>query len=176
MTKEDCYELGRLTKTHGIKGELSVYLDVDFPEEYEDLASVLVEIKGELVPYFIEDFKLQHGQKAIVKFEDIDTFDKASQLVGSILYLTLDNLPELEEGQFFYHEIIGSQVVDEHLGVLGKVTDVATAAHQDIILMIYKGKEVLIPSTDAIVKSYEREAHILHVSLPDGLLELYLND
>lgn len=176
MTKDECYQLGYITKTHGLKGELSIFLDVDYPDEYELLDSVLVESKGELVPYFIEEIKILPGAKAIVKFEDIDTIYQAETLVGSALFLTLDNLPELDDNQFYYHEIIGAQVVDTHLGKLGTIADVSTGTHQDILLMTYLNREVLIPATDEIVGQYNRESHELSVTLPDGLLDVYLND
>ena len=76
MTKDNCFELGKITKTHGLKGEVVLWLDVDFPEDYEDLESILLEERGELVPYFMESYRLS-GNRAIVKFEDIDTFEKA---------------------------------------------------------------------------------------------------
>jgi 16S rRNA processing protein RimM len=50
MTKEDCFELGKITKTHGVKGEVILWLDVDFPEDYEEMDSVFLEVRGELVP------------------------------------------------------------------------------------------------------------------------------
>lgn len=176
MTKDDCYELGYVTKTHGLKGGVSVFLDVDFPEEYEELDSVLLDQKGTLVPFFIESIQLVPGSRAIVKFEEIDTIEQAETLVGSALYLTLDNLPELDEGQFYYHEIVGCQVIDQQQGVLGTVSDVSTGSHQDIVVMIYQNREVLFPATDEIVLSFDRRAKQLTVNLPDGLLDVYLND
>ena len=64
MTKEECYRLGNITKPFGYKGQMVMYLDVDSPEEYADLDSAFVEVKGHLVPYFFK-FKVvdaQHGE------------------------------------------------------------------------------------------------------------------
>ena len=82
MTKEDCYLVGKLTKTHGLKGEMAIWLDVDYPEEYEDLESILVEMKGELIPYFVEQIQIR-ANKSIIKFEDVDS--KALDVEESIL-------------------------------------------------------------------------------------------
>ncbi|MBB6004818.1 ribosome maturation factor RimM [Arcicella rosea] len=175
MTKEDCFELGKITKTHGLKGEVILWLDVDFPEDYEDLESLFLEVKGELVPYFIESYRLS-GNRAIVHFEDIDTFEKAEGMINLQAFLPLDELPELENDQFYYHEIIGYQIVDKNLGNLGTVQTVHSMQAQDLLVMDYKGKEVLIPVIDEIVLQAEKEQKILHVNLPEGLLEVYLED
>lgn len=176
MNKEDCYLLGKLTKTHGLKGELAIWLDVDYPEDYEELDSVLLEIKGQLVPHFIEEIQIR-ANKSIIKFEDIDTIEEAQKLVNCDIYLPEDNLPELEdENQFYYHEIIDFDVIDEEKGKLGKVLAVYTSDRQDLISMQYEGKEILIPIDDDIVKTVNREKKELYTHLPNGLLEVYLED
>lgn len=174
MTKDDCYLLGKLTKTHGLKGELAIWLDVDYPEEYDELDSVLLEIKGELIPHFIEAIQIRPN-KSIVKFEDIDTIEDAQKIVNCDIYLPNDNLPELDENQFYYHEIIDFDIVDEQKGKLGKVTAVYTSDAQDLIAMAYQNSEVLIPVSDEIVKTIDREKKELYTNLPEGLLEIYLN-
>lgn len=176
MNQENSYLLGYIVKTHGTKGELSIHLDVDYPEDYEDLESVFVEIRGELIPYFIEDVNLQKQSKAIVRFEDIDSIEKAQLLVGSALYLPIEDLEELEEGQFYFHQIPGYQVVDQEQGALGKIEAVYTPGSQDLIAMIFQGKEVLIPIVDDIVLRADHQKKEVYVHLPKGLLEVYLDD
>jgi len=173
MTKDDCYELGKVVKTHGLKGELSIYLDVDVPDEYEELDSLLIERDGELVPYFIDNLNLQ-GNRAIVKLEEVTDIATASTLVGCKLWLTLDNLPELDKDQFYYHEIVGYRVVDEEKGPLGIVVSVATLPHQDLLVMEYQEQEVLIPISKDIFLSHDTEAQTIQVRLPEGLLDVYL--
>lgn len=174
MRIEDCYQLGNITKPHGLQGEVQAYLDVDVPEEYTELESVFVEINQKLVPFFVESMSLR-GNKAIVAFEDITTLEQAESLRGSALYLPLDVLPDLGEDQFYYHEIIGFTVQDAVKGALGTVAEVYAGGMQDIIRMDYEGKEVLIPVSDGIIGAIDREAKLLHVSLPEGLLDIYLS-
>jgi 16S rRNA processing protein RimM len=175
MTKDNCFELGKITKTHGLKGEVVLWLDVDFPEDYEDLESIFLDVKGELVPYFMESYRLS-GNRAIVQFEDIDTFEQAEAMVNLEAFLPLEELPELEDDQFYYHEIIGFQIKDKNLGDLGTVQTVHSMQAQDLLVMNYKGKEVLIPVIPEIVLEADKEAKILNVNLPDGLLEVYLEE
>lgn len=175
VTKDDCFQLGKITKTHGIRGELVFFLDVDMPELYSEMDSVLIEIKGDLVPYFIESISVNRN-RGIVALEGIETIEEAQKLVNCDLYLPLDNLDELEEGQFYFHEIVGFLVRDEKLGDLGTVRTVYNLAPQNLISMDYQGKEILIPVNDELTPSADKEQKILHVRLPDGLVDIYLNE
>lgn len=168
--------MGYIVRTHGTSGNVVIYLDVDYPDDYDGLESVFVEVKGELVPYFIEDINIQKQSNAIVRFEDINTIEKGQALIGSSLYLPLDELAELEEDEFYYHEIKGFTVVDEVKGELGVVQEVYSLNGQDLIAMEYQGSEVLIPTANDIVLKADKGSKKLFVNLPEGLLEVYLNE
>ena len=176
VTQDNCYLLGYIVRTHGTNGNVVIFLDVDYPEDYRDLDAVYVELRGELVPYFISNFNLQKQANAIVTFEDVDTIEKAQALVGSSLFLSLDDLEELEDEEFYYHEIKGYTVVDETKGELGTVREVYSLNGQDLIAMDYLGNEVLIPTSEEIVLRADKENKKLIVNLPEGLLEVYLDD
>lgn len=176
MDKENCYLLGYVVRTHGLKGELSLYMDVDYPEDYEDLDSVFVEVKGQLVPYIISHINILQKGKVIVKLETIDHIDAAQTLVGASLYLPEDVLDELEDGEFYYHQITGYTVVDKALGKLGTVRTVYTPNAQDLIAMDYEGNEILIPVVDEIVDKANHEKKEIYVNLPEGLLDIYKSD
>lgn len=176
MTKDNCYELGKITKTHGVKGEVILWLDVDFPEDYEDLESIFLDVKGELVPFFIEEYQLR-GNRAIVRFEDVETFEQAEKMVNLQAFLPLEELPSLEgNDQFYYHEIVGFKVIDTNLGELGVVQTIYSMQAQDLLVMSYKSKEILIPINEDIVLTADKQAKELTVALPEGLLEVYLED
>ncbi|MHA4738654.1 ribosome maturation factor RimM [Dyadobacter sp. MSC1_007] len=176
MTQDNCYLLGYIVRTHGTAGNVVIFMDVDYPDDYEDLESVYVEIKGELVPYFIEDINLQKQNNAIVSFEDVNTIEKAQALVGTSLYLPLEDLEELGDEEFYYHEIKGFKVIDEAKGELGLVREVYSLNGQDLIAMDYQGAEVLIPTANDIVLKADKVNKTLLVNLPEGLLEVYLDD
>ncbi len=175
MTKDNCYFLGKVTQTHGLKGEVILWLDVDQPELYAELDSVLLDMGNELVPYFLESLLIR-GKKSIAKFEDIETIEETAPIINKELYLPMDVLPELEDDtSFYYHEIIGFELEDENTGeAYGSVTQVYEGSGQDLIAFEKEGKEVLVPISDEIVKTVDRDKKIIKVNLPDGLLDLYL--
>ena len=123
MEKEQCYDLGFVSKTQGYKGTLILHLEVDFPESYSNLESVYVLKNNKLIPFFIEDIAILHKGFARVKFEDVDTEEQSLALVKCKLYLPIDTLPELEDDQFYYHEIVGFTVIDSSLGDIGIVIE-----------------------------------------------------
>ncbi len=177
MKIDACFQLGYITGTHGLNGEVHVFLDTDLPENYKDLESVFLLAKGEntLVPFFVDHLKIK-GSKAVVKFEEVTSLSQADKLTGSALYLPLSFLTPLEGADFYFHELVNCKVVDHHLGELGLVVSIYHHSSQVLLVMDYQEHEVLIPYTQEIVLGFDREHQRVQVSLPDGLLEVYLGD
>jgi 16S rRNA processing protein RimM len=173
MNIDACFQLGYIVKTHGIKGQVVAFFDVDFPEDYEDLESVFLDQQGRLVPFFIDNMEPQQKGRFIIKFEDITTLEQAEKLRNTALYLPLDELPELDDDQFYFHEVIGYTVVDDNHGELGTVKEFYDMPQQQLMAMDYMGQEMLIPVMDEILLRADHEAKRLHVKLPEGLLEVY---
>ena len=172
MTKEECYRLGNITKPFGIKGQMVFYLDVDSPDDYADLDSAFVEVKGKLVPYF---FKVDNinGNKAVVTFEDL-TPQEAQALAGHDLYLPLDLLPELTGNQFYFHEVTGFKVIDVEKGEIGIIQSIIEYPAQPLFSIMNGDKEILIPVIDPIIKKVDREQRTITIEAPNGLIDLYL--
>ncbi|WP_347157875.1 ribosome maturation factor RimM [Pontibacter chitinilyticus] len=173
MNQDACFLLGHIVKTHGTKGQVVAFFDVDYPEDYDELESVFLEQKGRLIPFFIEDMEPQQKGRFIIRFEDINTMEQAETLRGTALYLPLDELPELDADQFYFHEVIGYTVVDENHGRLGTVKEFYDLPQQQLMAMDYLNQEMLIPVMGEIMLHADHEAKELHVKLPEGLLEVY---
>lgn len=173
MDVESCFQLGYIIKPHGIQGSLLLFLDTDYPEDYENLESVFVEINQKLVPFFIHTIKIRE-KRAIVQFENVNTIDEAERLKGLPLYLPLEYLSPLEEGQFYYHDVIGFLIVDESGREIGKVVNVLELNGNDLFTVDHHGQEILIPVQDDFIREVDHKARKIHMQLPEGLLELYL--
>ncbi len=173
MNQDACFLLGHIVKTHGTKGQVVAFFDVDYPEDYDDLESVFLEQQGRLVPFFIDGMEPQPKGRYIIRFEDINTMEQAETLRGTALYLPLDELPELDEDQFYFHDVIGYTVVDENHGRLGVVKEFYDLPQQQLMAMSYLGQEMLVPVMGEILLRADHETKELHVKLPEGLLEVY---
>ncbi len=174
MRKEDCFNLGKITKPFGLKGEVVIFLDVDEPNNYASLDSVFVEVKNQLVPFFIQNIRI-NGNKATVKFEDM-TQEQAAAIAGCNLYLPLDNLPKLTGKKFYFHEIIGFHVIDDEHGDIGTVASVIEYPAQPLFQIINNGTEILLPVLDQLINNVDREKQTISVHAPEGLIDLYLQN
>ena len=171
MKQSDCYQLGEVIKTHGLSGEVSILLDVDFPQEYKNLESVFLEQSGKLVPFFIDTIQI-NGNKGLVKFEELDSINEAREIVKSKLYLPLSALPKLEKGQFYYHELVDCELIEANK-LIGHVKEVVDLNGNQLIVAEHKGNEILIPLKDEIIHKVDLDNKKVHVKLPDGLLDVY---
>lgn len=171
MQKQDCFYLGRVTKTHGNKGVWLVQLDTDEPESYDRLESVFVESTGMLVPFFLRSCQALPKARLLV---DFDSSAKEEDFTGRALYLPLTLLPPLSGNRFYYHEVIGFQVEDVQRGPVGIIQIINDMAPQALFEIDFKGKQVLIPVTDAFIKEVNREKRYILVDTPEGLIDLFL--
>lgn len=174
MTKEECFYLGRVAKTHGIKGEVTIKLDVDDPSAYLDLKYILLEINKVLTPFFVERIT-PSGDKFFLQIQDVKTVEAASALTGKEVWLPLEMLPKLSGKQFYYHEVKGFLLVDEVHGELGPIKEIIEYPTQAIIQVFKDGKEILIPILDQVIKKVDRKTKKLYVNAPEGLIEMYLS-
>lgn len=175
MKLKDCFQLGYVEKPLGIHGEIIIVIDADDPGYYKNIKSLFMLLNGVLVPYIVESIKIQ-GNKGVVKLEAVQSHQEAMKFKGVEIYLPDTLLPQLHDGQFYYHELIGLQVMDEKLGMLGTITAYYDLPNNDLLAMEYLGKEILIPLNDAIVRKVNLATHQLVTALPDGLLDIYLNN
>ena len=174
MDTKDCYQLGRITKAWGCKGQVVLFLDVDTPEDYLELDSAFVELKGQLVPHFFHVDQL-NGNKAIVTFEEISA-EQATALCGHSLYLPLDLLPKLEGNKFYFHEVVGFKVIDSEKGDIGTLAQVIDYPAQPLFQVMKNDVEILIPVIDEVIDKVDREQKTLYLSAPKGLIDLYLDN
>jgi 16S rRNA processing protein RimM len=176
MRKEDCFYLGRIARKHSFKGEVVIALDTDEPELYKNMESVFVALGRNLIPFFIEKSLLQKGNKLRVKFEEINNQVEAEDILKSDVYLPLSLLPKLSGNKFYFHEIIGFNVIDKNKGNIGVVKAVNDNAAQIFLEVQYNdGTTIFVPLLDAFIKKVDRKNKTLHIEAPEGLIDLYLD-
>ncbi|MDB5121357.1 MAG: rRNA processing protein RimM [Sphingobacteriales bacterium] len=175
MKVDECFYIGYITKTKGLKGEIQVFFEYDEPEDLP-LDSVFVEINGKLIPYFISSYKLQNNQTGNFYFEDIDTIEKAEKLLRKKLYLPDAKKPERDSDEFLITDLKGFSVHDENHGDLGELIEIHDYPQQYVAMVVYKSKEILFPLNDDLITLIDEENKVLRVNLPEGLIDLYLED
>jgi 16S rRNA processing protein RimM len=175
MQKEDCFYLGKVVSKYSFKGEVLVKIDTDEPEIYENMESVFVSIGNNLVPFFIDRCRLHKSTLLRIDFEEVKDEPAADRIIGSELYLPLTMLPPLSGNKFYFHEVIGFTLMDEVHGDIGTIQSINDSASQVLFEAKKDDKELLIPMTDDIITKVDRVTKTIHVSTPEGLVDLYLS-
>lgn len=174
MQKEDCFYLGKIVKKYSFKGEVLAKLDTDEPDIYENLDAVFLDLRNNLVPFFVESSQLHKSELLRIKFEDVDTEADADAIIKSDLYLPLELLPKLEGDKFYFHEVIGFTVNDKNYGRVGVVKAINDSTAQALFEIENDGREILIPMNDEFILEVNRGNKTILVETPEGLINLYL--
>ena len=185
---EDVYLIGRLTRTHGIKGEMELQF-TDDAFDHGEVDYVVLLLDGIFVPFFFEDYRFKNNEAALIKFADIDSEKDARRLVGTPVYyphaaLPADEAPEIRSLQAFVGytvllpDLTAAQADDtEDAGMatreLGCITHVATTPSSALLTVeTEEGEEVLLPLHDDFVLDYDTRRRYLVLNVPEEILEL----
>ncbi len=177
MEKENCFYLGRITKVIGFKGEVVVFIDSDEPEKYHALDALFVDMRGNLIPFFVEKISMRNKNNQVtIKFQDIDDHEDAGRLQGCEVFLPLDLLPPLEGNAFYFHEVEEFDVYDKAKGHIGRIDKVLDYPANPLFEVVYKDKLLLIPVQDRFIEKVDREKKEIHINAPEGLIDMYLDE
>lgn len=166
-------ELGKIVKAHGIKGEVKVLPFSGVAEDLLALAEIELRHGGERRVFKLERVRPQ-SRLAIMLLTGIVDRNMAEELVGSEVWGDEDSLPELEADEFYWHEMKGLEVETSAGRRLGRVQSLlATGAH-DVLVITDGSNEYLVPAINEIMVSLDKEAGVLVIDPPPGLLEINL--
>ena len=170
MDISECFKIGYVSKTHGLKGEVTIVMAMDCPD-LTRLKLFYVEIKQTLVPHFIQSNSVK-GDKAFVKLEDVNSPEEAAALKGCSLFLPKSERPRLAKGEFHNEDVVGFEVIDAENGPLGIVKEVFEQGLSRHLVVIYGQKEVLIPTNGPFIKGIQKVKRKITVELPEGFLDI----
>ena len=173
MKKEDCYFLGKLTRRHGLQGNVFLKLDTDQPEMYNKLDAIFVDINGLLVPFFVAKQSWSKGETLIVSFKN-SSESLVDQVVGKDVYLPLSGLPELTGNKFYYHEVVGFEIREDDGKTCGIIQTINDQTGQHYFVLDLAGKQIVIPIIRDWILELNREEKFLRMSLPEGLMDVFL--
>jgi 16S rRNA processing protein RimM len=173
MQKDEAFYIGYVTKTKGLKGEVQLYFEFENFDAI-DFDVIFADMNGKMVPFFVSTYKLYPNSTGLFYFDDIDHIDKAQALVKKKMYLPLTQMPERDEDDFTYQDLKGFIATDEKLGELGEIIEVNEYPQQFVATVHYKNRDVLFPLNEDFIVEIDDEENVLHLDLPEGLLDVYL--
>ncbi|MEG0372404.1 MAG: ribosome maturation factor RimM [Enterococcus sp.] len=167
------YKVGKIVNTHGIRGEVRVISSTDFTEERYQVGEKLFLFREgqEVLPLTIASYR-RHKNFDLLSFEGYSNINQVEAFRDGILKISEKQLTELNEHEYYYHEIIGLTVIDEEEHEIGRITEILSPGANDVWVIKRKGqKDALIPYIESVVKDIDLTEGVVHVELPEGLLD-----
>ncbi|MDQ0091714.1 16S rRNA processing protein RimM [Paenibacillus anaericanus] len=170
---ESLLTVGKIVNTHGIRGELKVLLNTDFPEVRFAPKSRLLIVDAEKktkIEVTVVSARSNNGTY-IVKFEGFDNINDVEKYKGTELKVPKEQAVELPENEYYYHEIIGCRVVSDEDEDLGVIEEILRPGANDVwVVKLPSGKQLLLPVIDDVVLDVDVKNKLVKVHLMEGLL------
>ncbi|MDE6845272.1 MAG: ribosome maturation factor RimM [Lachnospiraceae bacterium] len=163
-------QVGVITQTHGIRGEVKVFPTTDDVSRFKKLKEVIMDNGKERLNMEIEGVKF-FKQYAIIKFKGYDSINDIEKYKNAKLYVTRDKAVRLKKDEYFIADLIGMEVVTEEGGQFGRMKDVMVTGANDVYVVEREdGTEVLLPAIKECVKNIDMEQGRITVHIMDGLI------
>ena len=165
---EDLYKIGKIGKPHGVKGEVSFHFSDDVFDRTEAEYLMLC-IDGLMVPFFMEEYRFRSDETALVKFCDIDTQERASELTGCEVFFPRD-VADDDDDNLSWAEIIGYSLIDS--ATSKNVGKIASVDDSTINILFELEDGTLIPASIELKTNVDKKHKEIEIELPDGILDL----
>ena len=167
------FKVGKLVAVHGLSGEILLKHELGKKTSLKGLPAIFVEDKkNSFIPYFIESTKIKSESELYIKFEGINNREEAIKLNQKEIWLT-----EIDFKKFAAKSapasLLGYIIIDNNISI-GEILELIEQPHQLLCRLEVKGKEVLIPLHENTLQKIDNKKKEIFVSLPDGLLDIYL--
>ena len=168
---EDFFQVGIITSTHGLKGEVKVFPTTDDVKRFKRLKEVILDTGKERIDLEVESAKF-FKQFVILKFKGIDHIDDVEKYRKASLYVTRKNAIRLNRDEYFVADLIGLKVQDEDGTEIGVLRDVMETGANDVyIIDLNDGRELLLPAIKQCVLEVNVEAGFMKIHILEGLLD-----
>lgn len=162
------FEIGQISNTHGLKGEMKVRPFTEKNEDYAKLENILVDFNGTLKEYTVESVRYQKDV-VLMKLKDVDDIEEAEKLKGHYIKIPRDSAKKINEDEYFIADLLGCEVYQDET-LLGVLDDVFTAGGSDVYVVKRKGKQdLLLPAISSVIKKVDVVNQKVFVEVPRGL-------
>ena len=174
MTQQRIEVVGKLGSTYGIRGWLRVYSSTEYAESIFDYQPWFLKIKGQWQPTELESWK-HHNHELIAKLKNVNDRETAQSLANIEIGVDLSVFPQLEEGDYYWHDLIGCNVVNLEGYVMGTVTEMMETGSNDVLVVRANSKDAfgkqerLIPFLyEQVVKRVDLTTKVIEVDWDAG--------
>lgn len=169
METDGYLSIGKIVGVHGVKGTLRVYSYAESPSIFQPGIRILLKNDTGFKKRYPVCGVKSHTKGLLLSVDGIHDRDAAAMLIGCEIFIEKSHLPELEEGAYYWSDIIGLAVYDTDDAYLGRVTSVVPTGGNDVYVVRNKDQEVLVPALEWVVLRIDLAAGRMIVNLPEGL-------
>ena len=168
IREEDVYKIGKIGQPHGVSGEVTLRFTDDVFDRVDADYLVLM-VDGILVPFFMEEYRFRSDEVALVKFEDIDSVERASELTGCEVFFPRE-LADDDEGELTWSQIVGYDIVDaDSHKLIGRI---ASVDETTINVLLELDDGTLIPAAEEFIIDIDHKERKMFMQLPEGLVNI----
>lgn len=168
---ENLLQVGIISSTHGIKGEVKIFPTTDDINRFKKLKEVLLDTGKEQLCLEVESVKF-FKQFAIVKFKGYDNINDIEKYKGKSLFVTRENAVKLRKDEYFIADLIGVRIISDDGSLEGRLRDVLETGANDVyVIDLADGRELLLPAIKECILDVNLEADLMKIHVLDGLLE-----
>jgi 16S rRNA processing protein RimM len=169
---EDRVLMGRVARTHGVRGEICLTPFTESPDFFLDCGHLQVLLPDGTALGLEVDAVRKHKRLVLLKLKGIRSLEEAERLVGAEVFVPRSSLPELEPDEYYWTDLIGLSVFDESGRLLGRVMRILPTGADDLLVLDRDGREILLPFLEEVVQSIDLKAGRVVAAPPPGLLDL----
>ncbi len=168
----DYVQIGKIVATFGVSGELILQHALEKKSTFKGVEALFVEeTKGNLLPYFIKSAKAKNSNESYVLLDGIASKEAAHRFIKKTVWLTQSDFEKVV-GKASSIGLLGFSIYEQKQ-MIGMVDEVIEQPHQILLKILYRNKEAFIPLHEETIDKIDRKKKEIHVTLPDGLLDIY---
>lgn len=167
IRREEVYKIGRIGRAHGLKGELSVQISDDVFDRV-DAEYLVLEIDGIMVPFFMEEYRFKTDETVLIKFDGIDTQERARELTGIDVYFPHSLAEQSKDDELSYAQLVGYSVINAADGKA--VGEIAYVDEQTINIMFELTDGTLLPAYEELIQEVDTTERTVKLLIPEGLV------
>lgn len=162
--------IGYLQKPHGTKGELKVTIEDAYWKDFQTASVFFVYVQGQALPYFKTHIRAKNP--ITIQFEGIDSREAAKTIASTELFMREEDIKPTLNETLAPSGYEGFVLWDKELGKIGVIKEILELPQQQLAVVDYKGKEVMIPLNDTFIQTIDDKVKRINLELPEGLLDL----
>lgn len=172
LNKDDYLLIGKIVGVHGIKGVLKILSYAESLSFFTPESKIFLKDSRQNECTCVVKWAKPHKlRNVLLRFEGIDNRDQAEALIDYELFVEACKLPELEQGTYYWKDLIGLMVFTEDESFLGKISSIMPTGSNDVYVVKDRENEILIPALESVVLKINLENKTMQVRLPEGLVQ-----